>query len=69
MLYLGGQRGIFSKVVLGFRNFGYDFRVVGEMFEGDFGDSWAKQMSDDVVVGISDTIQRAQTGVRIISMS
>ena len=24
MLYLGGQRGVFSKVVLGIRNFGYD---------------------------------------------
>ena len=29
MLYLGAQKGVFSKVVLGFRNFGYDFWGVG----------------------------------------
>ena len=33
MLYLGRQRGVFSKFVLGFRNFGYDFCGVG-------GDVW-----------------------------
>ena len=32
MLYLGGQRGLFSKVVLVFRNFRYDLWEVG----GDF---------------------------------
>ena len=30
MLYLGGQSEVFSKVVLGFRNFGYDFLGVGK---------------------------------------
>jgi hypothetical protein len=29
MLYLGGKKGVFSKVVLGFRIFGYDFWGVG----------------------------------------
>ena len=33
MLYLGKQRGVFSKVVLGLRNFGYDFWGIG-------GDVW-----------------------------
>ena len=28
-----------SKFVLGFRNFGYEFSAVGEMFEGDSADT------------------------------
>ena len=38
----GGSRGVFSKVVLGFRNFGYDFWGLGEMFEGEFADTCGK---------------------------
>ena len=30
MLYLGGKKGVFSKVVLGIRNLSYDFWGVGE---------------------------------------
>ena len=33
MLYFGGLRGVFSKVVLGFRNLGYDFEGLGEMLK------------------------------------
>jgi hypothetical protein len=35
VLFLVGQRGLFSKVVLGFRNFGMSYEGLGEMFEGD----------------------------------
>ena len=34
----GQKRGVFSKVVLLFRNFGYDLGL-GKMFEGDFADT------------------------------
>ena len=35
MLYLGGQRGVFSKVVL---TSGMASEGLGEMFEGDYAD-------------------------------
>jgi hypothetical protein len=38
MLYLRRQKGVISKVDLGFQNFGYDFWGFGEMFEGDSAD-------------------------------
>ena len=34
----GWTKGEFSKVVLGFQNFGYDIWGLGEMFEGDSAD-------------------------------
>ena len=33
---------VFSKVVLWFRNLGYDFWGLGEMFEGEFADTCGK---------------------------
>ena len=38
MTFLGGQRGVFSKVVLGFRTLDKTYEGLGEMFEGDFAD-------------------------------
>ena len=38
------KRRVFSKVVLGFRNFRYDFKGVGEMFEGDSADMCAEKI-------------------------
>ena len=52
---------VFTKVVLGFRNFGQDFCEFGEMFEGDFADSVPK-ISADVDGGTRDTVKHAQTG-------
>ena len=47
MLYLGGHRGGFSEVVLGFRNFGYN-----EIFEGDFADTCGGKFSYQVIIMI-----------------
>jgi hypothetical protein len=41
MLYLGRQRGVFSKVVLGLQNFGMTSVGLGEMFKGYSADKCA----------------------------
>ena len=42
----GWMRGLFSKGVLGFHNFGYD--ILGEMFEGDSADTHGRKISAQV---------------------
>ena len=44
MQFLDGQRGVFSKVVLGFRNFAYASKGLGEIFEGDFADTCTEKI-------------------------
>ena len=45
MLYLRGQRGVFSKVVLGSKTLDMTFEGLGEMFEGNFADMCAEIFS------------------------
>ena len=57
MLYLGGQRGVFSKVVL---TSGMTSEGLGEMFEGDSADTCARKFPL-MLMGDERTVQRAQT--------
>ena len=43
MLYLAGQKGGCSKVVLGLQILGMTSEGLGEMFEGDFADACNKK--------------------------
>jgi hypothetical protein len=43
MLYLGGKRGVFSKVVLGFLNLGMTSVGMEERFKGDSADKFGEK--------------------------
>ena len=62
MIYFGGQRGIFSKVVLGFRNFRYDFEGVREMFVGDSADMSARKCPLESMGGRAEGLACADPG-------
>ena len=54
----------FSKVVLGFRNFGYEFLAVGEMFEGNSADMCGEKFPLMSMGGQAEGLACADPGAR-----
>jgi hypothetical protein len=57
---IGRTKGVFPKVVLGFRKFGYE--GLGEMFEGDSADRCAKKFFAPVDGGPSGGTRVCRSG-------
>jgi hypothetical protein len=60
----GRTRGVFSKVFLGFRNFGYDFLGVGGDVEGDSADMHARKFPLTSMGGQAEGLACADPGAR-----
>ena len=62
----GQTRGVFSKVILGFRNFGYDFLGVRGDVEGDSADMRARKFPLTSMGGQAEGLVCADPGARIL---